>query len=129
MPKDFNPRFSGFQYPTATGPDGREIRLSLSFVDKLKREAKKLVKSGAVAPLAAAQDALARQYGFGNWSQLRKTAASSGPIDDTPVTTSIDLIVAIRSHVRGDVVDLTVKRGDQTKKLALTLSAKTDSAS
>ena len=38
-------------------------------------------------------------------------------IDGKPVTGSIDLVVAIRSHVPGEKVTLTVKRGGKTSQV------------
>ncbi|MDQ6642591.1 MAG: trypsin-like peptidase domain-containing protein [Actinomycetota bacterium] len=45
-------------------------------------------------------------------------------VDGKPITNSIGLVVAIRSHVRGDKLALTVKRGGSTKTLTLKLAAK-----
>jgi putative serine protease PepD len=47
-------------------------------------------------------------------------------IDHTPVTGSIDLVVAIRSHVPGERVTLTVTRGSRTFEVKVALDAKTD---
>ena len=49
-------------------------------------------------------------------------------IDGKPVTGSIDLVVAIRSHVPGEKVTLTVKRGSKTFKVKVGLDGKTDEA-
>ena len=49
-------------------------------------------------------------------------------IDGKPVTGSIDLVVAIRSHVPGEKVTLTVTRGKKTFDVSVTLAAKTDEA-
>ena len=46
-------------------------------------------------------------------------------IDGKPVTGSIDLVVAIRSHVPGEKVTLTVKRGGKTSQVKVGLDAKT----
>ncbi len=47
-------------------------------------------------------------------------------VDGKTITSSIDLIVAIRSHVKGDHLKLTVKRGSDTQQLTLTLDARSD---
>ena len=49
-------------------------------------------------------------------------------IDDKPVTSSIDLVVAIRSHVPGEKVTLTVTRGSRKFDVKVGLDAKTDNA-
>ena len=46
-------------------------------------------------------------------------------VDGRPVTGSIDLVVAIRSHVPGDKVTLTVERGKKTFEVVVGLDAKT----
>ncbi len=46
-------------------------------------------------------------------------------VDGRPVTGSIDLVVAIRSHVPGDKVVLTVERGKKTFEVQVGLAAKT----
>jgi putative serine protease PepD len=46
-------------------------------------------------------------------------------IDGKPVTSSIDLVVAIRSHVAGEKVKLTVERAGRTVQVDVGLSAKT----
>ena len=46
-------------------------------------------------------------------------------VDGKPVTGSIDLIVAIRSHVPGEKVSLTVKRAGKTRQVEVGLDAKT----
>jgi len=43
--------------------------------------------------------------------------------DGAPITTSDDLVVAVRSHNVGDTVTLTVQRGGTTKTVSLTLIA------
>ena len=45
-------------------------------------------------------------------------------VDGKTITSSIDLVVAIRSHVKGDHLRLTVKRGSDTEQL--TLNARSD---
>ncbi|HNI71335.1 MAG TPA: trypsin-like peptidase domain-containing protein, partial [Marmoricola sp.] len=45
-------------------------------------------------------------------------------INGRPVTSSIDLVVAIRSHVAGDVVTLTVERGGKAQEIKVRLAAK-----
>ncbi len=45
-------------------------------------------------------------------------------VDGKPITSSIGLVVAIRSHVKGDKLALTIKRGSQVKRFTLTLAAK-----
>ncbi|WP_158604354.1 S1C family serine protease [Nocardioides mangrovicus] len=50
-------------------------------------------------------------------------------VDGKPITDSIGLVVAIRSHVRGDKLDLTVKRDGTTRQVTVTLSAKADASS
>jgi putative serine protease PepD len=47
-------------------------------------------------------------------------------VDGKPITSSIGLVVAIRTHVKGDKLALTVKRGNQVKNFTLTLDAKSD---
>ncbi|MGI9156745.1 MAG: PDZ domain-containing protein [Marmoricola sp.] len=47
-------------------------------------------------------------------------------VDGKAITSSIGLVVAIRSHVKGDKLALTVKRGSQTRQFTLTLTAKSD---
>jgi putative serine protease PepD len=47
-------------------------------------------------------------------------------VDGKPVTGSIDLVVAIRSHVPGEKVTLTVERGKKTFQVQVGLDAKTD---
>jgi putative serine protease PepD len=47
-------------------------------------------------------------------------------VDGKPVTSSIDLVVAIRSHVKGDKLKLEVKRGSQLRQVTLTLDARSD---
>jgi putative serine protease PepD len=47
-------------------------------------------------------------------------------VDGKPITSSVGLVVAIRSHVKGDKLNLTVKRGSQVKKFTLTLDARSD---
>ncbi|MEO7350261.1 MAG: trypsin-like peptidase domain-containing protein [Marmoricola sp.] len=49
-------------------------------------------------------------------------------IDGRPVTGSIDLVVAIRSHVPGEKVTLTVTRGSKTFQVKIALDAKTEEA-
>jgi putative serine protease PepD len=49
-------------------------------------------------------------------------------VDGKPVTGSIDLVVAIRSHVPGEQVSLTVERGKKTFEVKVGLDAKTDQA-
>ncbi|GAB3662306.1 hypothetical protein GCM10027596_23490 [Nocardioides korecus] len=46
-------------------------------------------------------------------------------IDGKPVTSSIDLVVAIRSHVPGEKVRLLVQRGGRTETIEVGLAAKT----
>jgi len=46
-------------------------------------------------------------------------------VDGEPVTGSIDLVVAIRSHVPGEDVTLTVERGKRTLEVKVGLEAKT----
>jgi putative serine protease PepD len=46
-------------------------------------------------------------------------------IDGKPVTGSIDLVVAIRSHVPGEKVTLTVKRGGKISQVEVGLDSKT----
>ena len=46
-------------------------------------------------------------------------------VDGKPVTGSIDLVVAIRSHVPGEEVTLTVERGKRTFEVKVGLDAKT----
>ncbi|MGN6250607.1 MAG: S1C family serine protease [Marmoricola sp.] len=46
-------------------------------------------------------------------------------VDGERVTGSIDLVVAIRSHVPGERVTLTVRRGDQRRQFGVRLAAKT----
>ncbi|MCW2868134.1 MAG: peptidase and chymotrypsin/Hap, partial [Marmoricola sp.] len=46
-------------------------------------------------------------------------------IDGKPVTSSIDLVVAIRSHVPGEKVRLLVQRGSSTREVEVGLAAKT----
>jgi putative serine protease PepD len=46
-------------------------------------------------------------------------------VDGEPVTGSIDLVVAIRSHVPGEKVTLTVERGKRTIEVTVGLDAKT----
>ncbi len=46
-------------------------------------------------------------------------------VDGKPVTGSIDLVVAIRSHVPGEKVTLLVERGSKTFELSVGLDAKT----
>ena len=46
-------------------------------------------------------------------------------VDDQPVTGSIDLVVAIRSHVPGDKVRLTVERDGKTFEVEVGLDSKT----
>ena len=45
-------------------------------------------------------------------------------VDGKPVTGSIDLVVAIRSHVPGEKVTLTVERGGETREVEVGLDAK-----
>ncbi|ROR92422.1 putative serine protease PepD [Nocardioides aurantiacus] len=47
-------------------------------------------------------------------------------VDDALVTTSIDLVVAIRSHVPGEEVTLSVTRGGRDFSVPVTLDAKTE---
>ncbi|WP_445258261.1 S1C family serine protease [Nocardioides aurantiacus] len=47
-------------------------------------------------------------------------------VDDALVTSSIDLVVAIRSHVPGEEVTLSVTRGDRDFSVPVTLDAKTE---
>ena len=46
-------------------------------------------------------------------------------VDGKPVTGSIDLVVAIRSHVPGEKVTLTVKRGGKVSQVEVGLDSKT----
>jgi putative serine protease PepD len=46
-------------------------------------------------------------------------------VDGHPVTSSIDVVVAIRSHVPGDTVTLTVERGGKSMQVKVGLEAKT----
>jgi putative serine protease PepD len=46
-------------------------------------------------------------------------------VDGKPVTGSIDLVVAIRSHVPGEKVSLTIERGGKTRTIQVGLAAKT----
>jgi putative serine protease PepD len=46
-------------------------------------------------------------------------------VDGKPVTGSIDLVVAIRSHVPGETVTLTVERDRRTFEVKVGLEAKT----
>ncbi|MEP6816101.1 MAG: trypsin-like peptidase domain-containing protein [Marmoricola sp.] len=47
-------------------------------------------------------------------------------VDGKPITSSIGLVVAIRSHVKGDKLALTVKRGSDVKKFTITLAARSN---
>jgi putative serine protease PepD len=47
-------------------------------------------------------------------------------VDGRPITSSIGLVVAIRSHVKGDKLALTVKRGSEVRQFSLTLTARSD---
>jgi putative serine protease PepD len=47
-------------------------------------------------------------------------------VDGKSITSSIELVVVIRSHVKGDKLDLTVKRGSGTQQLTLTLDSRSD---
>ncbi len=49
-------------------------------------------------------------------------------IDGKPISTSAGLVVAIRSHVRGDKLALTVERGGSRRTVEVTLTAKPDVA-
>jgi putative serine protease PepD len=46
-------------------------------------------------------------------------------VDGKPVTSSKDLVVAIRTHVPGDKVTLTIERGNKTFEVEVGLDAKT----
>jgi putative serine protease PepD len=46
-------------------------------------------------------------------------------VDDKPVTNSIDVVVAVRSHVPGERVTLTVQRGKRTFEVKVGLDAET----
>jgi len=46
-------------------------------------------------------------------------------VDGKPVTSSIDLVVAIRSHVPGEKVTLTIERKGKTIEVQVGLDAKT----
>jgi putative serine protease PepD len=46
-------------------------------------------------------------------------------VDGHPVTSSIDVVVAIRAHVPGDTVTLTIQRGGKTIQVKVGLEAKT----
>ncbi|SDT07182.1 putative serine protease PepD [Nocardioides scoriae] len=46
-------------------------------------------------------------------------------VDDQPVTTSIDVVVAVRSHVPGEKVTLTIERDGRTQEVEVGLDAKT----
>ena len=46
-------------------------------------------------------------------------------VDGKPVTGSIDLVVAIRTHVPGEKVTLTVQRNGKTFEVQVGLDAKT----
>ena len=46
-------------------------------------------------------------------------------IDGKPVSSSKDLVVAIRTHVPGDKVTLTIERGNKTFEVEVGLDAKT----
>ncbi len=45
-------------------------------------------------------------------------------LDHQPISGSIDLVVAIRTHVPGDTVTLTVRRGSHTQRIRVRLAAK-----
>lgn len=47
-------------------------------------------------------------------------------IDDRPVADTVELVVAIRTHVKGDRVRLTVLRNGQTKQVEVRLGASPD---
>jgi len=47
-------------------------------------------------------------------------------VDGKAISSSIDLVVAIRSHVKGDHLKLTVKRGSDIQQVTLTLDARSD---
>ena len=47
-------------------------------------------------------------------------------VDDEPVTSADGLIMALREHEVGDKVTLTVVRGDETKKIDVTLGSDAD---
>jgi putative serine protease PepD len=44
-------------------------------------------------------------------------------VDDRPVTSSTELTAAVRSHAPGDTVTLTVRRGDDTRTVEVTLGS------
>ena len=46
-------------------------------------------------------------------------------VDGKPVTSSIDLVVAIRTHVPGEKVTLTIERKGKTLEVKVGLDAKT----
>ena len=50
-------------------------------------------------------------------------------VDGDPVSSSIDLVVAIRSHVAGDRLELTVERGSSERTVALTLASRKEKVS
>ena len=68
--------------------------------------------------------------GVTNGQPAEKAGLRSGDlvvaVDGKTITSSIDLVVAIRSHVKGDHLRLTVKRGSDTEQLTLTLDARSD---
>jgi putative serine protease PepD len=44
-------------------------------------------------------------------------------VDDRPVTSSTELTAAVRSHAPGDKVTLTVRRGNDTRTVDVTLGS------
>ena len=44
-------------------------------------------------------------------------------VDDRPVTSSTELTAAVRSHAPGDKVTLTVRRGNDTQTIDVTLGS------
>jgi putative serine protease PepD len=44
-------------------------------------------------------------------------------VGDRPVTTSTELTAAVRSQAPGETVELTVRRGDQTRTAEVTLGS------
>ena len=106
-------------------------------IEQVLTTADQIVRTGqAEYPIIGAQVRTPRVLDGAKLVELTKggPAASAGlqvgdlitRIDDRPVADTVELVVAIRTHVKGDRVRLTVLRNGQTKQVEVRLGASPD---
>ena len=133
--------------PTAPGQQSQSGNIGVGFAipaNTAKRIAKELIETGKAthaflgrerrAPRPTTRTPASAPARRSSRSQPGTAAADAGlkagdvvtAVGDRPVTTSTELTAAVRSKAPGDKVTLTVRRGNDSSKVDVTLDAATD---